>query len=274
MSVTKSAPQNPLTMIILIIVLLICIFANLTNLFLNFQCLFINQQKPVLNNFKTYELLLTKYVHNGYVDYQKLKADRQWENTLNELKSPTLITTPEQYFAFWINAYNTLVLKTICDQYPLKSLHELKNAYASKKFIVNGQICSIQDIYNFKLLLPMQSQKNIKPLFLTCNGSVGWPKLLNHPIYPHTLYDDCESSIELFINNKANVIFKPQNKCLMISQFFQINKLIFDSLFGDPFNFVIEYYTYPHKEELYNITIEKYFFPQYNWLINDTSNQG
>jgi hypothetical protein len=74
--------------------------------------------------------LLKKHVDKqGNVDYKELKTD---EATLNAYIDYLTVTSPEKSWsvnkqkAFWINAYNAYTIKLIVDNYPLKSITEIK----------------------------------------------------------------------------------------------------------------------------------------------------
>ncbi len=275
MTSKKSTRHNTITTVIIISVAVLALITNLSELFLNIECLYLNHSNSNINqpNFTVYQELLNKYVSGGRVDYQNTKSSSLLSRAINQLKQPVNLDTPEKYYSFWINAYNLMIIDTISKNYPVKTLKNLKMTFSRNKYIVAGQICSIQDVYNQKLLNIMVSQKNLKPIFLTCNGSLGWPKLSNRIVSPDTIYDDAETAIENYVNNKENVIFDAEKKTITISKFFQINLDYFQTLYGDPFNFVIEYYKYPHKDELYNIAIQKFYFTDFNWSINDAKNK-
>lgn len=98
---------------------------HLFNFFLfSFLVISINAQT------ENYDALLKKYVdEKGNVDYKNLKSD---ESKLTEYISYLEETTPTKDWsdnktkAFWINAYNAYTLKIILDNYPLKSIMDIK----------------------------------------------------------------------------------------------------------------------------------------------------
>ncbi len=74
--------------------------------------------------------LLQKYVSDsGIVDYKSFKAD---QTKLDTYISYLEKTTPEKSWsdnkkrAFWINAYNAYTIKLILENYPLKSIMDIK----------------------------------------------------------------------------------------------------------------------------------------------------
>lgn len=67
------------------------------------------------------------------VDYAALKADPNYARALDELST----TRPETFgseaarFAFWVNAYNLLAIKTVADRYPIKSIRDGGGLFAT-----------------------------------------------------------------------------------------------------------------------------------------------
>jgi len=83
-----------------------------------------NAQTSIFNN-----LLQKNVTKNGIVDYKSLKEN---PSELNSYISYLENTTPDNSWsankqkAFWINAYNAYTIKIILDNYPLKSITNIK----------------------------------------------------------------------------------------------------------------------------------------------------
>ena len=70
---------------------------------------------------KLYDEILDLYVRDGFVYYRALKAERaKLDNYLAALASASVDSSSnDQQVAFWLNAYNALVLRTVVDHYPI-----------------------------------------------------------------------------------------------------------------------------------------------------------
>jgi len=71
---------------------------------------------------KTLDQILDLYVRDGFVYYRALKLERgKLDGFLNQIGGAdiTKASRPEQ-LAFWLNAYDALVLKTVIDHYPIQ----------------------------------------------------------------------------------------------------------------------------------------------------------
>jgi Protein of unknown function, DUF547 len=70
---------------------------------------------------KTYDTILDLNVRDGWVYYRALKADRAKLDGYVNLLATTAVDklSTNDRIAFWLNAYNALVLRTVIDQYPM-----------------------------------------------------------------------------------------------------------------------------------------------------------
>lgn len=97
---------------------------------------------------RIWDQLLAKYVTNdGVVDYKGFKADL----SLDLCVSTYSRTDPSGFdqgkkFAFWINVYNVHTVKLICDNYPLKSITDIKDPWDKKFVEINGEKYSLNQI--------------------------------------------------------------------------------------------------------------------------------
>jgi hypothetical protein len=93
--------------------------------------------------------VLDLYVRDGLVYYRALKSDRRLlDGYVNGLGDVSLASAGrEEQMAFWLNAYNALVLRTIIDSYPaprrsndapVKSIRQVPGAFETVKHQVAG----------------------------------------------------------------------------------------------------------------------------------------
>jgi len=71
---------------------------------------------------KTLDSLLDLYVRNGDVYYRAIKSERaRLDSYVGQLATASIdkLSRDEQ-LAFWLNAYNAIVLRTVADHYPLQ----------------------------------------------------------------------------------------------------------------------------------------------------------
>lgn len=89
-----------------------------------FTATHINAQSSIFNN------LLQKHVsQKGIVDYKAFKTDETTLDTYISYLDKTSATSSwseNKQKAFWINAYNAYTIKLILENYPLKSINDIK----------------------------------------------------------------------------------------------------------------------------------------------------
>ena len=106
---------------------------------------------------KTLDQLLDLYVRNGDVYYRALKAERAKLDGFINLQSGTAVDklSREEQLAFWLNAYNALVLKTVVDHYPVagrsaeypaKSIRQIPGAFERLPHRVGGKTLTLDQI--------------------------------------------------------------------------------------------------------------------------------
>jgi hypothetical protein len=106
---------------------------------------------------KTFDQLLDLYVRNGDAYYRALKAERSKLDGFINLQATTAVDklSREEQIAFWLNAYNALVLKTVIDHYPIvarssdyppKSIRQISGAFERLPHRVAGRTLTLDQI--------------------------------------------------------------------------------------------------------------------------------
>jgi len=106
---------------------------------------------------KTFDLILDTYVRDGEVYYRALKSDRaKLDGYLNLLGAAAIDKlSREERLAFWINAYNAAVMKTVIDHYPIhgraadypaNSIRQIPGAFDKLAHRVGGRSVTLDQI--------------------------------------------------------------------------------------------------------------------------------
>ena len=106
---------------------------------------------------KTYDTILDLNVRDGFVYYRALRADRaKLDGYVNLLANAAVDKLPrEARLAFWLNAYNALVLKTVVDHYPIpkrtseypdRSIRQIPGAFERLQHKVAGRMLTLDQI--------------------------------------------------------------------------------------------------------------------------------
>lgn len=132
------------------------------------------------------DALFGKVVSNGKVDYQALKNDpSQLDAILSIAKNITVSKSrPEEYQAFWINAYNLSVLKGVIDNYPLRSPLDKNGFFDRITYDLAGERITLNDIENKKLRAQFDDPRF--HFVLVC-GAKGCPPIIARSYSPGNL---------------------------------------------------------------------------------------
>lgn len=133
---------------------------------------------------KMLDEILDMDVRDGFVYYRALRADRakleRYVTALSEADPMTM--SKEEQLAFWLNAYDALVLETVVDHYPIqgrgrgypaKSIRQVPGAFEKLMHRVAGRSLTLDDIE--QKILPDFHDPRV--YFAIGRGSVGGGRL-------------------------------------------------------------------------------------------------
>ena len=110
-----------------------------------------------------FDALLELHVRDGLVYYRALQADRgRLSRYIASLNSPSVASgyekwSADQKKAFWLNAYNALVMQTVIDHYPIRgtaknypanSIRQIPGAFEKTTHAIAGKQVTLDQIEN------------------------------------------------------------------------------------------------------------------------------
>lgn len=114
---------------------------------------------------RSFDTILDTYVRDGLVYYRALKAERPrfdaYVASLADAVPPA--SDRNQQLAFWINAYNAFVLRTVIDYYPINgraasyprnSIRQVPGAFEKRTFRAAGRTVTLDQIEK-DILVPL-----------------------------------------------------------------------------------------------------------------------
>ncbi|HSW46938.1 MAG TPA: DUF547 domain-containing protein [Phycisphaerae bacterium] len=137
--------------------------------------------------------VLVKHVREGLIDYDGLLMNREPLERYYALLSETGPTrTPDQFAsrsavtAYWINAYNALVLRAAMERYPVRTMYDLAlpRLEFDYTFRVDGKIHNLAAI---EARMLEDSAQDARTLLATSRAAVGTPRLMSEPYRADTL---------------------------------------------------------------------------------------
>lgn len=172
--------------------------------------------------------LLSSYVHDGIVNYKKLRSDGRLAGYIGWLAKtdPDSLPNEKDKLAFWVNAYNAYTLKIICDNYPVESINDLHTGGLvigtatvwDKKFvIVNGKTMSLNSIEH-EIVRPQF--KDPRGHFALVCASKSCPQLRSEAYEGTTLDRQLDDQGKAFLSDPLRNEFDPVKKHADISRIF------------------------------------------------------
>ena len=234
-------------------------------------------------SYQNYQEVLSSHVdENGNVNYKALKENRQ---KLDEFNGSLATLSPEDFakwtekekIAFWINAYNSLTLLAIVENYPTKSIRDIPGVWTKLQFNVLGKPVTLDEIEH-KILRVEFNEPRIH-MGLVC-ASVGCPILLQEPYTGEKLDEQLDEQTRKFIALNQNFkIDKQENKVYLSSIFKWFGEDFIPSFNvqekfagGDKeravLNFVSQYLDEPEKQYLIGGKYQVKYL-DYDWSLNE-----
>jgi hypothetical protein len=166
----------------------------------------------VLNNLghvlshEQWDTLLKKYVsENGEVNYRGLKSEQSKLNAYLEMLSsnpPAEESRREDEMVYWINAYNAFTVRLILNNYPLKSIRDVKNGkpWDDPFITLGGKKYSLNNIEH-DVLRKKFGDPRIH-FAINC-ASRSCPKLVNRAFTADQLETQLDNAARSFINDSS-----------------------------------------------------------------------
>ncbi|WP_106790713.1 DUF547 domain-containing protein [Aquimarina sp. Aq78] len=211
-------------------------------------------------NHQSWNDLLQKHVSaNGTVDYIGFKQDhRALKSYLEVLRknTPTENWNKSDTLAYWMNVYNAFTIKLILDNYPLKSIKDIKDPWDLRFFKLGNKWYTLNDIEH-RILRKMGDPRI--HFGINC-ASISCPRLLNKAFTPQNVDQELEKLTIDFINDtKRNTI---------TSNSVQLSKIF--TWFAKDFKTEGSLIHFLNKYSKITInTNAKKSFKKYNWSLNE-----
>ncbi len=206
---------------------------------------------------------LQKNVKNGKVNYAPLKSDAQLKSLIQTIAKADLKNADDATKqAFYINAYNLLVINQAAQKYPLQSVQDIVGFFDKKKNTVGGKSLTLNKLEKDYLLKPYGDARF--HFVLVC-GALGCPPITNFAYTPQKLEQQLEMQTKLALND--NNFIKVNGNKAELSQIFKW----YTSDFGGNTKSVIKFINKYRTNKIPSSA--KVSFYNYSWKLNDTANR-
>ena len=244
---------------------------------------------------KTFDQLLDLYVRNGDVYYRALKAERAKLDGFLTLQGTTAVDKlpREEQIAFWLNAYNALVLKTVVDHYPIlgsaagyppKSIRQVSGAFERLPHRVAGRTLTLDQIEQTVLA----GFHDPRVYFALGRGAAGSGRLRSEAFVPARIEEQLVETAAECVTRAQCIRVDREGGKVYASSIFSWREKEFAAAYADkapaafasrsPVERAIIAYVLPNllpseKEFLTKNTFQVVYTP-FDWNLNDLTGRG
>jgi hypothetical protein len=251
--------------------------------------------RPDASRRKSYDELLDLNVRDGLVYYRALRADRgRLDAYVSSLAAASLDSaTRDEQMAFWINAYNALVLKTVVDHYPIpqrtseypaRSIRQIPGAFERTGHRVAGRTVTLDQIE--QTILPEFHEPRL--YLVLGRGAIGGGRLRSEAYSAEGLESQLKEAVAECATRAQCIEIDRANNQISISPIFSWRSQEFVAAYASaapelfatrsPVERAILAFIQPHllttEREFLEKNQFKVVFKPFDWSINDLTGRG
>jgi hypothetical protein len=242
---------------------------------------------------RPFDELLDLYVRDGLVYYYALKQDRarfdRYVTSIGEVPADTLRSwPPDRQLAYWINAYNAFVLRTVIDGYPIRgkspdyppnSIRQIPGAFERRQFRAGGRMLTLDTIEKDVI----GEFNDARALLALGHGALGSPRLKSEAYTAARLDSQLQTMVSELPTRRELVFVDIANDRLSVNPIFSWREPIFaKSLAGrapalyatrSPLErsvlALIDPLLVPNEAEFLRKNTFRMVFHDFDWKLND-----
>lgn len=186
---------------------------------------------------RPFDEVLDLYVRDGLVYFFALKQERgkldRYVQSLGEVGADTLSVWPrERQLAYWINAYNAFVLRTVIDAYPIRgrsadypanSIRQISGAFERRTFRAGGRLLTLDAIEKEAI----GELGDARALLALSRGAVGGPRLKSEAFTADRLEAQLVTMVSELPMHRDLVFVDVQNERLSVNPLFSWREELF-----------------------------------------------
>lgn len=168
--------------------------------------------------FEQTDAFLGQYVQNGLIDYGAVQSSPAFGELLDQVARLDPVDWPEpERKAFYINAYNLLVIKGVLDAYPIASVQDVAGFFDRKRHRLAGRSVTLNELEKNYLLRPFDDAR--LHFVLVC-GAKGCPPIIPEAYRPEGLDEQLDRQTRLALNHPDFIRLDDDKRMAALSQIF------------------------------------------------------
>ncbi|MEM1219355.1 MAG: DUF547 domain-containing protein [Bacteroidota bacterium] len=212
--------------------------------------------------FKEVDAFMKTYVEGNGVDYAAVKQNPSTLNALVDQVANATVSGADAATtqAFYINAYNLLVINGVVQNYPLNSVLDVTGFFDGKKHTVAGKSMTLNQLEKEQLL---KTYKDARFHFVLVCGAVDCPPIASFAYTPEKLEEQLDQRTRRALNDPGFIQIDMGSNKASLSQIFEWYASDFGGSKKAVRAYINQYRAVPISA---NYTTDFY---NYNWSLND-----
>lgn len=202
---------------------------------------------------------LSNYVKSGKVNYEQISQNTETLDELVRAVATYELTGTKKDKAFYLNAYNVLVIKSVVDNYPISSPLDVEGFFDAKTHTVAGKSTTLNGIEN-NIIRPTYNDARIH-FALVC-AAKGCPKIKGKAFTSANQDIMLEANTKASMNDNNFIRVDEASKTVKISKIFEWYKVDFGTTNEDLIAFINQYRDNPIPD---GFSLDYY---EYDWRLN------
>lgn len=227
-------------------------------------CFNANAQSPdkLSTFFSISDYYFRKYVHKGLVNYQYASRNLKEINAIHKLIGEVNLSgaTGNEKKAFYINAYNLLVIQQVVKSYPISKPMDKIGFFDQIEHKVAGEMLTLNEVEHQKLRAAF---KDAELHFVLACAAISCPRLANFAYKPDNVNQLLGKRTAMMLNDDNFIRVNPRSRVVEVSKIFEW----YEKDFTKSGTSLIEYINrYRAKKIPNNFSISYY---EYHWALNE-----
>lgn len=196
---------------------------------------------PVDPLHRAFDSILDVYVRDGLVYYRALKQERpRFDRYVASLGEVDVADSwdPKRRLAFWINAYNAFVLRTVIDHYPIRgraaaypsnSIRQVPGSFERRPFRAARRMVTLDQIEK-DIIVPIGDARAVLALG---RGALGGGRLKSEAYTAERLDAQLDAMVREVVDRRELVFVDQQNGVISVTPMFSWREQAFVGAFAD-----------------------------------------
>ena len=205
-------------------------------------------------------------VQKGKVNYAAIEAYPEFNTYIESLKTEPTFNNQNEELAYWINAYNALVIKGILDGGSPSTFFGRRSFFNGNQYQLAGMKINLNDLER-KVIIPIGEPRI--HFAINCASS-SCPKLRPQVFTAEELDTQLEHAAKEFINDTMRNYFDTKMKVAHISRIFDWFEEDFVKHSGSVQKYLAQYVDNAEVAEQLRNDVYKIKYLKYDWSLNGT----